>query len=290
VSLRVALGIVALALVALPLPAWDDGGAPAGAEVVSTETLLAVMGREQGYELTATTNGARLQADVLLELIREREAKGAGLRPLFIGHREWYEAFLARTGLAPSAAPLYVRLSYEIGQDMLVDYRHGEVIDAVLKGPVPRIAANVVTFWARATGKADHFGYDDVSSRPHLRVTQDRVVSYRLVDYGDRLWHAEIRGLRGRPTSGPLGVLFDLIGEASVEESRSAMLPDGVQVVRARATKWGMVKTEMLTLWPDGRTERGVPADRSDLMALEARLTEPLRIRFKPLPPEPPDP
>ena len=108
--MRITLGIVAFALVALPRRSGAGRpGCARGAETVSTGTLLAAMNGEQGYELTATTNGPRLEAAVLRTLIREREAKGAELRPLFIGHREWYEAFLARTGLSSSAAPLYAR-------------------------------------------------------------------------------------------------------------------------------------------------------------------------------------
>ena len=63
----------------------------------------------RAYELTATANGPRLQADVVLALVGEAHARGPERRPLFIGHREWYDAFLARTGLPPSKAPLYVR-------------------------------------------------------------------------------------------------------------------------------------------------------------------------------------
>ena len=287
--MRLAAAVIAGLLIASarPLAAGDEAGAPAQAEVVSTDTLLAAMGRELGYELTATTNGARLEAGVLRTLIREHVAKSDAPRPLFIGHREWYEAFLARTGLSSSAAPLYARASFEVGQDMLVEYRREHVIEAVLKGPSPRIAADIQLFWPSGPGRPDHYGYDDLLSHPHLRVTAKRLVSYRMLDYEDRVWFAEVRGLHGRPTSGPLGVLFDLIGEARVVESRSALNPDGVQVVRGRASKWGIDRTETLTIWNDGRAERGVPAGRRDLAALEARLKEPLEIRFKPLPPDP---
>lgn len=288
--MRLARGtLVVFSLIALapPLPAQDDAGAPAGAEVVSMEQLQAAMNNEQGYELTATTNGPRLEAGVLRALIGERRANAGELRPLFIGHREWYGAFLARTGLSSSAAPLYARLSYEIGQDMLVDYRQERVVDARLKGPTPRFAANVQLFWPSGPGSPDHYGYDDLLSHPHLRVTAKRLVSYRMVDYADRLWFAEVHGLRGRPTSGPLGVLFDLIGEARVVESRSALNPDGAQVVLGRASKWGFDRTETVTISSNGRAERGVPADRRDLLGLEQRLEEPLEIRFKPLAPEP---
>ncbi len=252
---------------------------------VPTGQLLAAMREVRGYELTATANGPRLQADVFLKLVREAEARDSERRPLFVGHREWYEAFLVRTELPPSRAPLYVRLPYEVGQDVLIDYRTEAVVEEVIRGPMPRRAANVWIFWPG--GGRDRYSYDDTLSKPNLRVTQRRLISYRLLDYEDRLWYAEVSGLHGRPTSGPLGLLFDLIGEAKVEESRSAFVQDGVQVVRGRARKWWIDKTETVTIWPDGHAERGVPADRRDLRALEARLREPLAIRFAPLPPAP---
>lgn len=248
---------------------------------VPIDRLLAAMKEVQGYELTATVNGPRLQADVVLRLVRGAAAHDPERRPLLIGHREWFEAFLARTTLPPSKAPLYVRLPYEVGQDLVVDYRTEAVVEKVISGPPPRTAANVWIYWP--PGGRDRYSYDDTLSRPSLRVTQRRLISYRMVDYADRLWYAEVSGLYGRPTSGPLGLLFDLIGEAKVEESRSAFVRDGVQVVRGRAGKWGIDRTETMTVWPDGHADRGVPADRPDLRAVEARLREPLAIRFRPL-------
>ena len=269
---------LALSAHAAPRPGWV---------VVPPQRLLEAMREVRGYELTATANGPRLQADVVLALVHEAAARDPERRPLFVGHREWFEAFLARTGLAPSQAPLYVRRPYEVGQDLVVDYRKEAVVEAVLQGPQPRVAANVRIFWEQGAGRPDQYSYDDPLSRPTLRVTQDRLITYRLVDYEDRLWYAEIAGLRGRPTSGPLGVLFRLIGEARVQESRSAFLPDGLQVVRGRATKWGIDRTETATVWPDGHADRGLPPGRPDLVAVEKRLLEPLAIRFRPLPTEP---
>jgi hypothetical protein len=261
--------------------------APRGWTVVPTERLLEAMNEARGYELTATANGPRLQADVVLRLVREALVRDPERRPLFVGHWEWFEAFLARTGLPPSKAPLYVRRPYEVGQDLVVDYREEAVVEAVLQGPRPRVAANVRIFWEKAQGRPDRYTYDDTLSRPNLRVTQGRLITYRLVEYEDRLWHAQVSGLHGRPTSGALGALFAVIGEARVEESRSAFLPDGMQVVRGRASKWGFDRTETVTVWPDGHADRGVPADRPDLRELEERLKQPLSIRFRPLPPEP---
>jgi hypothetical protein len=282
---RLAL-LLALTVVAVPPPPIGgvDAVSTASAELVSTERLLAAMKGVTRYDLTATTNGARLQSDVLRSLIQEEQARGTPAHPLFVGHEQWYDAFLERTGLERTSAPLYARLSYQIGQDMLVDWRPERVVDAVLQGPAPRIAANVQLFWTRAPGKPEQFGYDDLFSHPHLRVTMKRLISYRMLDYGDRIWLAEVHGLRGRPTSGPLGVLFDLIGEARVEESRSAQLSDGFEVVRGRASKWMIDKTETVTVWPDGHAERGVPSGRADLRDLEGRLEQPLKVRFRPLP------
>ena len=278
-----ARGIVVGTVLALP-PSAPAVTRPGGV-VVPTQRLLDAMREVRGYELTATANGPRLQADVVLRLVHA--ARDPERLPLVIGHREWFEAFLARTGLGPSGAPLYVRRPYEVGQDLVVDYRREAVVEAVLQGPPPRVAANVRIFWMKRPERPNQYSYDDTLSRPNLRVTQERLITYRLVEYEDRVWYAEVSGLRGRPTSGPLGVLFRLIGEARVEESRSAFLPDGTQVVRGRASKWGIDRTETVTVWSDGHADRGVPPGRPDLLALEERLRQPLAIRFRPLPTEP---
>ena len=251
---------------------------------VSMAEMLDAMRQVKSYSLTATANGARLEADVILSIVEKAAARDPDRRPLLFGHQEWFDAFLARTGLTPGQAPLYVGLSYKMGQDMIVDYRREDVIAAVLEGPQPRVAANVWIFWK---GGPDQYSYDDTLSRPNLRVTQGRLIRYRLVEYDDRIWYAEVTGLHGRPTSGPLGVLFAVIGEARVEESRSAFLPDGVQIVRGRGSKWGIHRTATATVWPDGHADKGVPPDRPDVVEAEARLEEPLAIRFCPLPPPP---
>jgi hypothetical protein len=287
VSVDASRSLLLVVLAAWPSASVAQVEPPPSWRVVPTERLLEAMRNVRSYELTATANGPRLQADVVLELVREAEATDPQRRPLFVGHREWYEAFLACTGLPPSRAPIYVRKPHEVGQELVVDYRRELVVESVLQGPSPRRAANVRIFWARAPGKPDQYSYDDTLSNPTLRVTQRRLITYRLVGYADRLWYAEVSGLHGRPTSGALGVLFDLVGEARVEESRSAFTGDGFQVVRGRASKWGLDRTETVTVWPDGRAERGVPAGRPDLQALGTRLQEPLAIRFRPLPKEP---
>jgi hypothetical protein len=273
---RVAALVVAIAAAATRSLASEEPRA------VSQDEILAAMRLSQGYELTATANGPRLQAEVLVRLIAEAARSDPSRRPLLLGHREWFFAFLERTGLPRERAPLYVQLPFEIGQDLVADYRRERVIEQVLEGPDPLRAANVRIYWEKGAGKPEQYSYEDTVSEPKLRVTQDRVISYRLVDYGDRLWFAEIEGLRGRPTSGALGALFAMIGEATIVQSWSASAPDGTQIARGEGRKWWFDRTETITLSPSGRGDRGVPAGRPELRALERRLTQPLAIRFVP--------
>jgi hypothetical protein len=250
--------------------------------VVPRDEILEAMRHCQGYALTATANGARLQVEVLLQLIRQAEETDPERRPVYLGHREWYEAFLERTGLGPEEAPLYVRRPYEVGQDLVVDYRRERVIEEVRQGPEPQTVANVRIFWPDTPGAPKKFSYDDRLADPNLRVTQKRVITYRLVDYGDRIWYAEVQGLHGRPTTGALGLLFKLIGEARMVETRTALADDGLMVVYGHGKKLFVNRKGTLTVWPNGRTRMGVPEGRPDLLELAQRLQEPLEIRFRP--------
>jgi hypothetical protein len=243
------------------------------------------MRHSQGYALTATSNGPRLQAEVLLHLIQQARATDPERRPLYVGHQEWYEAFLERTGLPSEEAPLYVRKAWEIHQDLVLDYRWEKVVEKVLKGPRPRTVANVEIFWPAGSDVPKKFSYDDLQSDPTLRVTQKQLIRYRLVDYADRRWFAEVTGLHGRPTSGALGLLFKLLGEARVVESRSVLSADGLHIVRGRGRKLGLTRVGTATVWPDGHARKGVPRDRPDLRALVRRLKEPLEVRFRPFEP-----
>jgi hypothetical protein len=279
-ALRIAtlLAAASTAGAAGPTAEWDQ------ARRIPRGEIAAAMALSRGYTLTATANGPRLQAEVLLRLVRRCAAEDPERRPLLLGHQEWFLAFLDRTGLVADQAPLYVRLPHEMGQDLWIDYRRERVVEAVVEGPQPLIAANVRIAFPDAPGRPDSYSYDDELSSPRLRVTQKRLITYRLLDYGDQLWYTQISGLRGRPTSGALGVLFDLIGEARVEQSRSAFAEDGTQVVRGRARKWWIDRTATVTVRPDGHADKGVPEDRPDLVELEQRLRQPLVVRFQPFP------
>lgn len=247
---------------------------------VPREEILSAMKACEGYDPTATTNGARFQAEVLLRLAR-RAADGP---PLLIGHAEWFSAFLERTGLTREKAPLFMRLSYEHAQDLQIDYRGDRVVESA-EGPRPAFAANVAVWWPDKQGAPTSYSYEDLLSSPHLEVTNERLMAYRLLEVDGMVVYGEVEGLLGRPTSGILGALFQLIGKGHVKESRMLISRDGLQLSRAWAKKWAMGVTQTVTVHPDGHMEKDVPPGRPDLQALAARLEQPLRIRYRPFKP-----
>ncbi len=249
---------------------------------VDGRDLLQAMRESQGYELTATTNGVRFQSEVLRRLARRSRASDPSQSPMFIDHRDWFAAYLERTRLTEENTPAFIRLAHEYGQDMLVDYRPDRVV-AAETGPRPELALNVCIWWPEGSGRPRKYSYEDLLSKPHLKVTNERVVSYRLMDFGEITVFDDIRGLRGRPTSGVLGLLFQLIGEGRVVENRMAISSDGVQVCRARARKALFEVVSTVTVYPDGRTEKDLPPSRPDLARLEARLRQPLKLPHPPV-------
>lgn len=255
----------------------------AGARVVEPHEILQAMKLSTGYNLLATTNGPRFQAEVLLRLAAEAAARDPRRQPLFIGHGEWFEAWLQRTGLTADRAPLFVRLAHQYGQETIVDYRQERVITSPPEVNPPRRALNVCIWWPQRPYGPDSYSYEDTLSTPQLKVTNERVITYRLVDYGDMAVFDAITGLRGRPTTGLLGMLFQLIGEGHVVETRIAVAPDGLQITRARARKMLVEVATTVTVHPDGRTEKDLPPNRGDLAAIEARLKQTLQLRHPPM-------
>jgi hypothetical protein len=269
------------ALVLLSALATDVSSS--GARVVPRAEMLAAMRTCQGYDLTATANCPRFQAEVLFKLLRANRAREPGGGVLFLDHADWLAAYLMRTGLAADAVPLFMRLSDQHRQDMEADDRAGQVVEQVIEGPTPLIAANVRVGWPAVPGGTDRYSYDDTHAIPKLRVTNERIMTYRLLDFGDLVVYDEIEGLRGRPTEGFLGVLFDIIGEGHVEWSRTAISADGLQVSRARAGKGFFHVESSVTVFPDGRVEKDLAKGRPDLLPLDERVRRPLQIRYRPL-------
>jgi hypothetical protein len=271
---------MALTLVCL-FPAPTVSAQSVTSRVIHREEILAAMRASVGFDPSATTNGARFQAEVLLRLAREAAATDGSGRPLFLSHADWFSAYLERTGLTAEKAPAFVWLGNEYGQDLELEYGIERVVLRVLQGPTPTFALNVRIGWPAKVGKPDEYSYEDLLATPKLRVTNRRSISYRLLDYGDVIVFDQVQGLLGRPTSGLLGVLFKVIGEGHVTESRMLVSPDGLQIARARAAKGIFTVQSTVTVYPDGRTEKDLPMGRPDLLALESRLKQPRSIEYR---------
>jgi glycosyltransferase involved in cell wall biosynthesis len=75
--------------------------------------------------------------------------------------------------------------------------------------------------------------------------------------------------------------LPEVIGEGNAVFARFAISSDGRQVLRTKAKKV-VSKTVTATINPDGTGQSGVPADRTDMRAIEARLEQPLELEYFP--------
>jgi hypothetical protein len=251
-----------------------------GRRITRNELHLA-MSQCKGYDGTATTNGARWQAETIINLVRSL-AETDDERPLLIDHSDWWETFLTTTNTTPTTAPLFARLANEYGQDMLIEYGSGRVVDLVKKGPTPELATNVMIWWQKRPNRPERYSYDDSLSTPTLKVTNHRVITYRLLVYEDWVFYDKIEGLTGRPTSGVLGFLFSLIGEGRVVENRMAISEDGLQVSRSRAKKAFFGVNATVTVTPDGVTQKDIPDGRPDLVKLVTKLSQDVEIRYLP--------
>jgi hypothetical protein len=249
---------------------------------VGREQIAEAMRASKGYDPAATTNAGRFTIEILLALADKAEREHVD-KPLFVGHDEWFAAFLEARGLTAETAPLYVRLAHQYAQDMAVEYRMDHLIERVVKGPAPRRALAVTVAWPEKPGVPHEFSFEDLLSKPMLHVTNHQQIRYRVLVFDDRIVVDQIEGVTGRPLSGALAMLFKVIGEGRIVEYRMAVSPDGVQVSFGRARKALFEVSSTLTVRPDGRAEKDVPNDRPDLREIETRLEAPIEVRYRPL-------
>jgi hypothetical protein len=191
---------------------------------------------------------------------------------------DYEAAFRDVTGLGEDSLPVFIRIATRYRESLLVEHRRHRVIASVQEGPEPLLALRVLGGWPDPTQKS--YTYEDKSGSPHLRVKHDRDTRYTIVDYGDMVLHDQIRGVGGRATSGILGVMFDILGDARATTSRIAFADSGVQVARVSAKKGPFGKTQTVTVLKSGIAENGIPKDRADLKAIARRL-ERQRISLK---------
>jgi len=258
---------MALASAAMAASTWDDART-----VTKEEVVLAMQAQQRlGYTLDAPANAVRLQAGVFLALAGAAEAKDG--RPLRVGHKEYFLAFLQVTGHTPSSAPKFMSVAHRHGEDFLIDHRFENVIAGVRGGTTPKRAMNVKAGWPPAAGSPSSYSYEDKTSDPHVEVAHDQLNGYRILDFGDVIVYGEMYGITGRVTSGVLGLIFRVLGNADGVQTRFAIAQDGTQVSRTTARKV-LTVTQTVTTFPDGTVLPGLPENRPDLEQLEARLTK----------------
>ena len=269
--------------IAIPilLPAAADE--PSRTRRVAREELELAMSLHGDYDITKTTNVARLQVETLLRLVRTAQEADSTRQPLFISHQDWFVVFLKVAGITADAAPKFAKLAYQHGQDVLVEQRPERVIHHIKSGYPPQTAMNVTIYWPESRPGPDRYSYTDSLSIPRLQVTDHRVITYRLLDFGDIILLDEIQGLTGRPITGIMGALFRLIGEGRIVQTRLAISKDGLQILRGKARKSFVKMSRTVTIHPDGRAEKGLPDDRMDLRAIESRLKETIEIEYHPI-------
>jgi len=247
---------------------------------VTEAELITAMQQVGGFDPRATTNGARFQAEVLFVLVNTVADSGRLDKALLITREDWFRAFLVKTNLTEDTAPQYAKLAYEHEQSIWVDARIDQVIEKAKKGDRPVQALNVMLWWPKERGVKNEYSYKDTLSTPKLKVTNHRVITYRLLNFGDRFFFDDIKGVSGRPTTGLLWLLFKLIGEGQVIKTGMAVSEDGLMVVRGTAKKGLMRVTTTATIDPDGKSKNDVPDDRSDLKALEKLLKIPFEMDY----------
>jgi hypothetical protein len=239
------------------------------------------MGMHGDYDILPTTNRGRFASGLLLRLARwarERDPEGG---PLYIDPEDWFFSYMETAGVSMMEAPRPALLGLQHGQRVLIEYRPDRVIGEVREGPEPTLAVNVRAWWPESSNSASKFSFTDTTATPKLKVTSHREITYRLVEFEDMIVLDRIEGVTGRPISGILGALFGIIGEGGLKHSRIAVSDDGMQVIRARSKKVFSV-SGTVTVEPDGRATRGVPAERPDLEELEMKLKSPLEIEYVP--------
>ena len=246
-------------------------------EVVDRESLRVAMdaASKSGYEPTATTNGIRYQVDVLSYLLKNNiqpdQRQSGEARPLLIRYDDWYEVFKT-VNTKNEGVPRYIELAKEYQQSIIIDHDREAVIKEVKRGGTPDLAANVALCWP--PGRRNSFSYRDTLSTPELEVTNERVITYRLLKYDDLTILDQIKGLKGQALSGFLRFL----GKANMTKYRTLPGKDESQYVRIETRKWKILsRSTDLTINPEGVTMEGVPSGE------KRHLLRTIEIEYNPL-------
>lgn len=255
-----------------------------GVQLVSAEELDAAVRDRSGYDITATPNQGRFLAELLLDLARRHRKRRPAGPPLLIRYDEFFPAYLRATGLSGDAAPPGFREAHRVGQKVVVEYRKNRVVEGVEEGPDPRQALAVRATWPDTGRLPSSFTFRDTASHPEVRVRHRRTLTYRLLELDSVVAYDRVRGVAGRPVSGLLGILFDLVGMAPIRHSRFAVADDGTQVTLTRVGTRSSLES-VATVTPEGRARRGIPDGRPELERLREVVERDVEVEYAAPPP-----
>ena len=155
------------------------------------------------------------------------------------------------------------------------------MVASVDVGPPLLLALAVKAFWPETPGLPRSFSYEDTFSDPNLRVTNQRVVSYKLLKFRDFTLYDQISGVSGRPTTGFFKFLFPMLGDGRVLQSRSAITADGLQIVSTHAKLLWFNANPIVTIQKNGRASETIDRTRRDIRQIETTLKQEIRIRYR---------
>lgn len=267
---------------------WQNTVSQANTQIVRCSTLVEVFKAEKnaGYDMLTTTNAGRMQAGVILRLVKAALEKNLDGPLLFISHEDYFAAYLKTMGLTKKEAPLFAQKSFQHQQNQLIEYTKSKVIKNIKKGRKPLVAITVRAWWKKGLDLPNFFSYDDTLTNPNLKVINERVINFRLLDFGDQIVFDQIQGIKGCPTSGALGLIFKgfrALGlYPSVVQTCMTVSNDNLLILSAKFKFLGFKITLISTIYPDGHAIIGLPDDRADLKEIKKRLEYPLEIEYYP--------
>jgi hypothetical protein len=246
---------------------------------VTYDEMLQAMATHGAYNLTATTTSMRFGTEALLKLVHRRQQEAPGATRLFIDQSDRFAAHRQTAGVSYDQMSVAARSGFEHHQDVTVDYGPG-MVQQVLEGPAPVLALDVTMAWPDSGDAPTSFTYKDTLSVPRVEVHDRRVIRFKLVEYSDMLLYDEIDGISVKPL-GFMSAIFALVGKPDLKQTRVAVSADWL-VMRGRVKVFpGISKTATAVIEPGGLGHENIPADRSDLQALEQRLEQPLKLKYQ---------
>jgi hypothetical protein len=260
----------------------EKSGFPAIFTRVDRDLLAAAMKREQakGYNLLVSTTAGRFTCAVIFDLVdRARRDRPDG-PALQLHYDDWFEAYRECLSLDSSSVPEFVALQREYHQSQYVAYAPGDTRFETQEGPPPRQVVRVWAGWPDSAGVAGEYTFVDTAAQPDLFVTNERQITYWLVDYGDFIFQDRVQGISGRPLEGALGAAFSVVGSGYAEWMRFAATPDGLLISYACARKGPFTVHPTTTTFANGHLLQGLPPGRDDLLPIETRLKQTLRLSY----------